>query len=659
MASFALQEACRYPLFLNKLVDSTLSFSHRCLAVLTDKGVELLHFSHNVNSYIKQIDIVESFIKCPESSPITGIFPTHLFQKEMSNLNYTRCLIDATLWAHDNKHLHKVIAIQTFEWSPWVFIYNKSNLAVLTNAGTVQLFIRNRLVYDCILNITAVLVDNWRSETGSLYCDSDNINVLHNVCKKLYTCSICWGLKSKNGVYFVTAQIDGSIIFWNLRYHSDRNRVSADIKGVIEVGHEVIKMLWIMKSINESFLITSYVNGEICAHILKHQDDNITLSESKHLWTYQDKMKASYLVYITYENKIILLCDKYRHVLIQILDEHCNILAQSIKNIDDFKIIGILHKYNSFYIATRNCNIYKVDTVDILQDVNCEISELKFKEPYAEYHLNSISLSENGVFWGLNLSYHGIPYRKLPLKLDVVYLIFDDPENKEFDIMVNNPTEKLSNMSDCIELLRYKASKFKILPKTDYEALFLESSNNTYKLKIYLILLTLYNMHIAISSNKDKYTFPELSTQKIKDKILMNQAVNILNNILQLHKENGSLSYQQKEMFVCSKIFLIDFCEKYDEKINNYFKIDTLNLVDDADISYVCQCCDEELVNLKCKNKHVNQFCSVTLTPILSDDYLVCNGCNIVARKELIEENSTCTFCDLYLDDCWITDNSK
>lgn len=641
MSNITLYEATHYSIILNKCCESTLTWGNSPLTVQTDKGLDVFEFSHDVVTYTRNMHFNVSCVPCPETIPCKSFFPSRLFKEKIPNQEYTRCVLDPNLWSHDENIAEKMICVYMFEW---LQIGQNNILVILTNAGSIEFLIRSRLGYLSIFNFTSMLEQ--RNEIKKVKFTS--LDYIYDLCKSVLASSFCWALNEET-IYFVTAQRNGDILFWNLKYKDDIDIIPSG--KISTANEEIVKIVWITHN-NKKILICSFLNGKVTAYEFDIINGEIKLLNEIILWKYEDNMPIKYMLYKKEGDNIILIYCKHRHLVIQLLDSQFIVIDSVLKNIDDYKIVGLIEWKGNYVVGTSNFHLALV-TLNIRQS--------KLIVSYNDVHINSslvkdcflerFDLSSNKVIWVFIVSSKNSKVQKYSKSIKLLFLHLGEEDQTEINLLLQNPSKNLANMSDCIEIMKFKANKYKILPNINYNLLFIESNEDIYKLKVYLILLILYKNRICISSKNINYNFPESSIDKIRDKIFIMQSLTMLKNISAIYNNSGTITEFQKEVYFGCKQYLELYCKKYKRNINNLF-VDTLDM--DINFKYICQFCDEELVGFACKHNHINQFCSVTFIPITDDKYLECRACGLTARYELFSEKPTCTLCDLPLSDCFL-----
>lgn len=653
MSGYELHEVSRRYLIASKAGNLYFRWDNTAITVITERGLDILKFSHNVANFTKGMEMIATGLPNLHVAPCAKLFPPNVNTVTMTNQVLTRCVIDPNLWSHDEKFAKTLTTFHDFQWCSPDLFENREVLAILTNNGTVEFFVQARLDYISVLNLTQILED---ANSASFKIDEDKIEstikLISDACKEVLTRCICWGNKIKDNAYFVTAQRNGDLLFWHLAFDGKTNIKATMIHKEKLIIEECFKIKWISQLNNEFTLLCSFTNGKLYAYKYKICDNSFRLLDTICLWTYEDRMSSNNLILIknTTNGTSLLICDKYRYVLVMLLDENCNVKCYALKNVNDHKIVSMSQKRNKIILGTVNCSLFEVH-VEVNGSTLNVISEIvNIKENYADQSLIGFGFSYNKVIWALCLTNNKPNIRKLDKDIAITFLTRDMTDNTEIDLLLNNPKESLFHMSDCIELLKYKSNNFKVIPDIDYHLLYKESETNIYKMKVYLVLLCLFLNRVQYSENNVNYTLPETSVEKVKNDILKLHAIDMIEKIISISEQNGSLTNVQEEMYCGCKCYLEYYCKKYKANITDYLKNPPSV---SFDLKYECQCCDESLVDFACQDGHLNQYCCISFTPIL-DDYVECSSCQVTARKDLKSVSFVslkCTFCDLPLHD--------
>lgn len=633
-----LQEITKVNITINKNEETSIVSQNSNIAVRTDKGIQILKLTHNMHCVDKNINYRVSYIPIPKYSPATEFFSKDLLHKPMKNLEYTEMILDSAFWPHNPQLLKEMTSITMISWSPEGVIGNNEYvLAVLTNTGNLELFGPYRNSYESKFNLSKVI---------KLYIadgmeNPRTLGTLKPAVKAVQTISFCWGTKlSNSSFYFVTAQRNGHILIWLIHFKPE---IKAELQGTIETDQEIHTMVWLRKSDDSFLLVCSNVSGQIYVYVLQNEE-NALVTNSVCLWTYKDRMIGKYLVHSVLDNNVVIVCGKHRHLVILLLDKNCNILSQVVKNVNDNRITNIKEGKNCVYLSTVNSQLFKITLGIVNSDLNVQICAIKLNQ-HQYYEMYSFDKSINEAWWAFGFYNRQISHRKDVDKLDII--LYHITEQNEVKILLDNPTNKLTDVWDYLQILRCKVMKQKVMPEVNFVELYTTGDINVYKLKLYLLLLTLY-VNLKRVSKICLKGLPEISIEAVKEKILLAQAKNIIKEFYNNYQLDNMLDPLQLEWFIGAKNFIHHYCAKNKRDISEFVDTNVWNLTK-MEIQYKCQCCDEILQGFSCSHGHLNMFCMLTLTAIESSEYLFCTDCNSTARIELYENNPLCVFCDLYL----------
>lgn len=640
-----LFEIHRRSITINKIEESTISWQKNVLAVRHDKGIQMYEFSHNLECIDKNIDCSEIHVPTTKTSPAEKLFSGQVFDRYTPNMLYTDMLLEPAMWAHNPTMLDDLVNISHFSWSPVGFIQNnESALAILNNVGQVDIIAPKENRWVNVFNLSPYLSHSLKIQA------SMSPQILKQEAFKVSICAMSWApvLNPNRTCFFVTAQKDGSLYFWCIQ------NIDLDVKASL-IGEtkcecfEINSILWVPKTNTEFWLICPDVTGEIIGFECSFENNCIIHKNENNLWPHKDKMIAHNLNYFTIDNKYVLIYSKHRHLIVQVLDKSLRILVQYVKNVNDYRIKNITNTLDAFYISTSNCEIFKIDVylMDTKLDVVITKQEVKEKDLGTSYEMLGAVFSPNKIICAMIMFNRQIWYRKLRNRIETCFMTTENTMDNVFSVLLDNPTKSLLNYRDCLNLLRYRTMKLKELPSADYDKLYQDGHTDVYKMKLYLICLILHNKLKSIMNISMEPPLPETSIEKVKDFILLNHATKTINNLYEILNENGHTEFQI-ECFNGCKMFIEDYCERNERKVQSVLHLDLIRFVTESEI-LICQCCDEQLNRFSCKEGHLNMFCSLTFTQINSDEYLVCKACNATARSELYTIDPMCVFCDLYL----------
>lgn len=637
-----LQELTKTNITIHKNEETTIVYQKSNFAVRTDKGIRIFKLSHNMHYAAKKIDYTVSFIPIPKHSPSAEFFFRELFYKPMKNLEFTEMILDSAFWSHNPQLVEEMTSVTAISWSPeGIFENNEHVLAILNNIGNVEIYGPHLQNFESLLNLSQFIKDNTIEKDTP-----KNLESLITAVKAVQTISFCWGTKVDNSsLYFVTVQRNGNILIWLLDFQS---KVKVKLQGMIETDQEIQSIKWLQKLKNTMLLICSNVSGQIYVYDCQITE-HILVTNSTCLWSHKDRMVAKYLVYMVIDDRIALVCNKHRHLVIFLLDGNCNVLSQVCKNVNDNRITTIKNGEDCLYLSTVNSQLFKITLSIMSNNLNVNIDSIELTQ-YENSELYSFDTSTNAALWILGLCNRQVSHRKDTDKLDIVF--FHKTEINEVEILLNNPTNKLTNVWDHLQILRCKCLKQRFKPEIDLVELYTEGHTNVYRLKLYLIFLTLFLTLKQMSRDVEEYVLPETSIEIVKEKILLAQARTVIkefynNFICNKHVLDSS----QLEYFVGAKNFIKNYCTKYQRDISEFVNLSIWNL-NKIEAIYNCQCCDEVFRGLSCSQGHCNMFCMITFTAIENDEYLFCNNCNSTASIRLFKKNPMCVFCDLYLTRC-------
>ncbi|CAG9791539.1 unnamed protein product [Diatraea saccharalis] len=635
-----MYEISRRSVNTNKYEELYTIWSNSYLALQGDGTIRIFELSYNLRCTDKKIDCIDYSIETPTKSPASDLFG--FISKGVSGIDLVQMTMDTALWSYNKHLLQKASDILTFEWSPRGMMWNNGFiLAILNNVGHIEFYKKCKKTWTVVQNLSALVIKQLNS---TLVRESNDIDTIKVCAYTLVTSAICWApfINKDNSTYFVTVQKNGIIIFWLIK-EEDKNIKVTYIDQINTDFRDIISIKWIPRASNFVMLCSNSEGQIFLLECLLNE--KVTLQSSHMLWRHKDRMPVKHCAYVILEDKIMYVCNKHRHLLAQLVTNDNKVLAQHVKNVNDYKITDICKHNNFFYISTVNGCMFKMNYEVTERNLDIQYELINLKDFNQSYELHSCSFSENGAILATTVIDRKIMNRKSQMKLEIIYYTPSDTDFPEFLILLNNPTKKLTNFWDCMEVLRFKMMKWRRLPEYDYKALLLEGETDIYKLKVYLIVLIICNV-LEENFKIDKGNLPERSIQIIREKIAIAHSKTLLISLYNKSYQNHiPLSDFEEECFVG--------CKNYLEVTNKKYKSDLgisniISLVD-KEYNYTCQCCDKIINGFSCEDGHLNAFCSLTYTPIENDDYLVCKSCGVTARYELINDRPMCKFCDLYL----------
>lgn len=639
-----LHEISRRSIVINKSEEPSISWENSFLTVRSDKSINLLYFSHDLQCIDKQIDWCVTNIPSPKYCPATSLFSSKFNRRPMKNFEYVQMTMQPSLWPHNPELVEDLASIIDFEWSPPDFIYNnESVLAILTNVGNVELYGPKSCGFRSIFNISSAIEKKIEEDPISLPQDFGEFK---KGVTAVVTSAMCWGNKH-NGVFiFVTAQKNGDVYFWKLK--CEGKVVNIEPVTMLDTeGKEIVIIKWIPFSNDKFFLIMADKSGQLFVYKYLWENENLKLTNMECLWSSKDRFVIKHIKYCMNGDNIIIICSKQRHLLILLVDCNCKKISESLYNINDSKITSICENNQEIHITTINCNVYKLVVTISGANIEFDVTPISIKENFANKELFGVQFSKNKIMCALAIVDRKLMYRKENITVDIVLLTQNVNHDNEISCLLSNPKKSLTEFNDCIEMLRYKTMKLKMLPTLEYNKLYSNSAKDLSKIKVYHILLILYTSLDKILRNGSKGWLPETSLEVVREKILVLHASQVMRD---LYIKNGvCLDGIKEETYVASKKYIKYYCEKYKVPTEDYISREIMEAVQ-IEHEYTCQCCDQLINGFYCTEGHLNMFCALTLTPIESDAYLTCKQCGIIARMELMGEKPSCVFCDSYLN---------
>ncbi|PZC73088.1 hypothetical protein B5X24_HaOG210105 [Helicoverpa armigera] len=625
---------------------SHIKWRNSVITVVTNKRIHFLEYAYNLECLERHIDFNEFSMASPKNSPATSVCKAKFLKSEMRNLDYTEMIVDSAFWPHNPALAQEMTSAVMCKWSPLNKSKGECVLAVLNNIGGVEFLTEQQCQWTSILNLSPYMIKVLEHNKAV-----KSFEELKESVYILETSAICWAreFNANNSCYFVTAQKNGSVLFWQLFDNTDVDYVK--VKGRIETNmKDITAIKWIPKSENTFFLICADVLGQIYAFDMQLQNENISLVDGVPLWPHKDRMIAISLKYTIINDNIVFLCGKHRHLLVQVIDNKGKKISEYINNINDHRITDICYTEEGIYLSTVNVKIYKINITLDDGNLNVGLTQLHLKDPYSTYELYSMQFSRNNVVCALAMNDRKVLSRKEAYRLEVIFISTESKLESMLPTLLNNPMEKLTYYWDCIEVLRFQINKFRIIPNLDYTKLYEEAKQNLYKLKVYYILMIYITNLRKVLRIHSELILPETSRDTIRERMLCLHAKTLLSKLCKKFITEGNLNNLDMETLQGSKKYLEFYGKKYKIEFGFDNNVrDCENLFSENKCEYICQCCDEKLEGLTCKDGHLNMLCMSTFTPITGDDYLYCRSCGSTARSDLNSENVLCSFCDLHL----------
>ncbi|XP_038215560.1 uncharacterized protein LOC119835036 [Zerene cesonia] len=654
-----LNEISRRCINISKHEETILNYHNSAITLRGDKHLHILELSHNLQCLDKKINLVESSIPSPKNSACVE-YLANCSKDGLKNIELVEMITNPYLWPYSDHLNRELTNIMSFKWSPSNVIFNnQSVLATLNSVGNLNFFGKQRKVWTDLFDFSSIIKQYLVSEAliPATVNKHMSFNKLKGIVYSISITTFCWCplINKDKSCFLATAQKSGCIYFWCLLFHD--SDLSVKNVGKIQTSDvDIMSMEWIPFGNDKFLFIYSNMLGEITANVCQIQEEKIQEISTMCIWKYKDRSIPKYITYILKDNKIILIFDKHRHFIAQMYDEKFNLISEVVKIINDEQITTITKANEGLFVATINTNIYTANIICNGDTLDLSFEQIHLKDSYLNHELYGLCFTENDAICNIALIDRSIKFRKEQLKLYVVSLHFEG--EKEIDSLIfKNPSNELAPMWDCIELIRYKCMKTKKLPSIDYASFYKEADTDIYKMKVYLVLLQMYNSLEGILKNLSKGILPETSVAVVQDKILAAYASSRIYKIYEMLNNDCELSTLESESLFGCRNFLEHYSKKYKCSLTNcvpnvdFQQIDIHNEKSKLNTNkYICQFCDDVIEGFTCKSKHTNMFCVLTLTPIVEMEYLVCMRCNVTARIDLYQFEPKCVFCDAYMD---------
>ncbi|KAJ0173160.1 hypothetical protein K1T71_011336 [Dendrolimus kikuchii] len=644
MSKNTLIELSRCSIRVGHHQETQLTCSNSYLASVCEEGINVFDYSYNLRCTDKQIDHLRYYIPVSKISPTTGLFKKFNFKSGMKNSQMTEMVLDPALWPHNDQLMEEATKYMIACWSPAGFMQNSDHvLAVLNCVGNVNIYAQNLQRWSNVFNLSSLV----KKQFPEHFKVEHNFDSIRKAAHALVTHSICWASEKNddNSCYFVTAQRNATILFWCLQ--PGETNIKGNYMGKFDSNFgEIVNMNWIHKTKTEFLLLCSEIKGQLVAYNCKVVNNKISVCEKHVMWEHPDHMFVKSIHFFYIDHFLIIVFNKNRHVIFQVYDKDMLCIAQDIRKLNDYRVTDFVNSPDGLLVSTVNGNIYKIK-VDIINDtLNVDITTMVVLDIASSMELYSMCLTKNNLIYILGMVDRKIKLRKEPDFIDIIFTTTEKDLDHIIDIILNNTSRKLTDFWDCIELLRYKIHKTKRMPELDYNQLYSDAENDVYKLKIYFMLLVFYT---ELGVMKNYYLkMPETSIEYVKEKLLVHHAVSLIHKIEDSYHTNGVWNAKEIEYITGAKKYLEFFCRKNKRNINDLVKTSIFDKIK-SNFSYTCQCCDNEIEEFTCKEGHLNMLCSLSFTPILSDEYLFCKICDMTARTDLGILKPLCVVCDFRL----------
>lgn len=662
MASQNLIEMSKHP------IDSLASYGKHMIMwhdasvhISTSTGIEVFTLSCNNYNLNKNVDTAFSLLKMPTDYPTQNIIPQNAIHKNLDNEILVNIFVDPVLYPAKSKCSASIpIEIRKIEFSPQDLICNnKSILAVLSNVGGVYFYVKCRTNWILLLNLADSIVEYKKKSWDKKLDVQTDYDQLRLRCFSIHTTAICWGkLMSTNNLrscLFITTQRDYGILIWNVNSYfvnnEDNLNVSLMYKLQSDIG-EIDNLHVIINTANLFELVYSGVSGQVNCVKIPMENCIFKSSETsrKILWKYRDKMIVNYLRTFSISDTIILFFVKDKFLIFMALDDESNVLSTSKTDIG-FKITSTYQTRNKDLIVTCwNGTIVRLNIKYDNNEIRISKQEYFHKVDLEYFGLAAMCCSENEALWVLLLKRSRVYERKYKFNL---YMVYTHVKNYNYiERLYQNPSKKLGDLVDCLELCRYYSNHLKSAIIENLFSKFTLTNMQNYDYKLYLLFLSICKPFI--SSDKQDIDgkvidlLNSVSETKAKETIVANHVSEVIVDIFR-NKFSKTDSVIERLSHMYS--YLKSFTEKYGYELKTYIDTNNSTFIDNLGTldKVKCDFCEEDIVGLSCKHNHGPLFCFNSFQP-LQDNYLVCDLCGSTASLGLYVTKPTCVLCDSYLN---------
>ncbi|KAL7050453.1 hypothetical protein ACKWTF_004087 [Chironomus riparius] len=456
-------------------------------------------------------------------------------------------------------------------------------------------------------------------------------------------------------------------------YHIQDDTV-VEIKSTKIEGINRNKMKW-MDMNDQHYIAFSTDKGDLVRYSVELEDDG-TVNDIKKVGTIDGKLKMpiNFMGIDYHETSTILFCFKGHTLEIFHLQEDKVELVCS--KYVDMSITGFTLCDNLEYmLCTLNSRVYYIK----LSIENGRMLLSTFSKLGFDSLMDDLDIASNYSFYGIGASKNNVLIylscypqnaydhliNKQPNHISINLFTKHDP----VQIILNNPTLRMTDYIDCIEAIRFigsnKLETLGVLEQMDYDIAI------TYKFLYYLkIQLLLINIKLIYYQMKSRNIFDIIDQSKVS----IGELIRVINTQLLLNVmfKSKTMTDVHYRVIKSLKKLIIKYCNSVQDKepfntaletlkpqLNETLKVCNEKLKGKKVPAELCCFCFEELNDnqLECSSGHKLKRCATTNLPVSLDCTNFCKQCresftSLEILSLIIEDPSKfdiflCPLCDL------------
>ncbi|XP_062543001.1 uncharacterized protein LOC134210763 isoform X2 [Armigeres subalbatus] len=440
--------------------------------------------------------------------------------------------------------------------------YNVCLVAHLTNMG--QLSIHR---FDSLQNEWQLYVDV--SATWNAHFNANNVfkrlDKLQPAIHDALITSFCWRDHAFHHVaHFAIGTKSGTIVIYSLLSDSVR------IQLIVNAGKPVRMLKWITISEDRNLLLVGLQNGKITLYGFKTEPDAtvVDFTQLNDVWSDEDNLIVGQVQYeMDYANgRLLILVVKGTHLMAFLCNFQGNIGSVAIENMNSFMITGLQYLSPYRYVICTLPGMLFCVNIHITNEDQLLIKQTPITTDLnlSKYSIYGVTASRNRSCW-LFIGYPSKSFDRLSLRTPTVIFFCKFNECDAIQILLDNPTLRMTNYYDCAEVVRFGGNRnpdaVKLLElRASYSANVDDSF--AYHLKLQLIQLGARLSHFKKRCQPiAEVLFNQSQFLQIVIEIL--HAAKVIAYFLHVHHTLNQLSYHQLLTVRCLRNFIQEFVDDH------------------------------------------------------------------------------------------------
>ncbi|XP_026469049.1 uncharacterized protein LOC113372929 [Ctenocephalides felis] len=614
------------------------------ISVLQKDTIVILGLQLNIQQIVPKTSYERFYIRINQEYPTeqTGIDITAFFY-QLEKLAVYNMVYDPILAPRLNRSKHIQPEYILASWScPQLVTNHTCALATLTNLGFVEIYIHHLHKFYAIGSINQFWLDEIKPKWNHPATNMTGSYEAHKQrAFELHISTLVWSPYKDRYCYLVTGHTSGHIAVWKIeQIDYEHPNFAPELQFKFKHFDLCVSTLYWYKD----YLFMGYTNGKVFVSGIKDE-----VEKPKTIWGDEDNIKIKSFKMARFDDYLALVIVKGSFFIAVLLDKELGVLhtvhtsvvpyITGIKRITDqeFVVSSVSGALTNIQLSLNPENKLQLDrqNLTIPQDPN--------------FGTFGITCSKSRSIWAFFQSPLKV-YDHLVLKQPSSIKFYSCKRFNPIDTLKNNPERRLADVWECMDYVRLKVIKQKSLLEWPCYSKTLP----IYEKKILYWLSS--ELDNVVKRQARPVPFDITFTKKLFDQIMAEHVLKMFEGLYIKFCAGEELSVLDLRILRNYRDFFKQYTdpenidhvgEELYVKLNESYEKSTAIQVDLP--LEKCGWCEENLVDLKCPNKHLFSSCMITLLPTPEMEHLMCLVCEKIARIELMSTEPFCVFCDVKL----------